>query len=56
MRILVTGGAEYIGSHTLGMFLEKSGFCVMGDVPNVPAESVWGYLFELWRREYGVTF
>jgi hypothetical protein len=26
----------------LGVFLEKSGFCVMGDVPRLPAKSVWG--------------
>ena len=28
----------------LGLFLEKSGFCVMGDVPKLPAESPWAYM------------
>jgi SAM-dependent methyltransferase len=28
----------------VGIVLEKLGFCVMGDVPRVPAETKWGYL------------
>lgn len=28
----------------LGVFLEKTGFCVMGDVPKLPAESAWSYI------------
>ena len=28
----------------LGVFLEKTGFCVMGDVPRLPAESGWSYI------------
>jgi hypothetical protein len=26
-----------------GAFLEKSGFCVMGDVPKLPGDSLWAY-------------
>jgi ubiquinone/menaquinone biosynthesis C-methylase UbiE len=35
----------------LGVFLEKSGFCVMGNVPKLPAESAWGNV----RRRFKTT-
>ena len=28
----------------LGVFLEKTGFCVMGDVNKLPAESAWSHI------------
>jgi len=31
----------------LGVFLEKAGFCVMGDVPRLPADSAWTHM--KWR-------
>ena len=40
----------------LGVFLEKSGFCVMGDVPRLPAESAWGYLLRRFKNTSLNTF
>jgi len=40
----------------LGVLLEKSGFCVMGDVPKLPAESAWGYLLRRFKNTSLNTF
>ena len=40
----------------LGLFLEKSKFCVMGDVPKVPEESVWGYMKRCFKNTSLNTF
>ena len=40
----------------LGMFLEKSGFVVMGDVPKLPAESPWGYMKRRFKNTSLNTF
>jgi ubiquinone/menaquinone biosynthesis C-methylase UbiE/uncharacterized protein YbaR (Trm112 family) len=40
----------------LGMFLEKSGFCVMGDVPKVPAETAWAYMKRRFKNTNLNTF
>jgi hypothetical protein len=40
----------------LGMFLEKSGFCVMGDVPRLTAESPWGYMNRRFKNTSLNTF
>lgn len=40
----------------LGMFLEKSGFYVMGDVPRLPAESTWAYMKRRFKNTSLNTF
>lgn len=40
----------------LGMLLEKSGFCAMGDVPKLPAESAWSYLLRRFKASSLNTF
>lgn len=40
----------------LGIFLEKLGFCVMGDVPRPPAESTWGYTKRRFKNTSHITF
>ena len=40
----------------LGMLLEKSGFCVTGDVPKLPAESAWGYMKRRFKNTNLNTF
>jgi len=40
----------------LGVLLEKSNFCVMGDVPRLPAESVWGYMKRRFKNTKHNTF
>ena len=40
----------------LGLFLEKSGFCVMGDVPKLPDESAWGYMKRRFKNTSLNTF
>ena len=40
----------------LGMFLEKSGFYVMGDVPRLPAESTIGYMKRRFKSTSHNTF
>jgi hypothetical protein len=34
----------------LGVLLEKAGFCVLGDVPKLSAESAWGYLLRRFKN------
>lgn len=40
----------------LGLLLEKSGFCVTGDVPKSPAESVYSYLLRHFKNTSLNTF
>ena len=40
----------------LGALLEKSNFCVMGDVPKLPAESAWGNMKRRFRSTSLNTF
>jgi hypothetical protein len=40
----------------LGVFLEKSGFCVMGDVPKLPTDSAWGYMKRRFKNTSLNTF
>lgn len=40
----------------LGVFLEKAGFCVMGDVPKLPDESAWGYMLRRFKNTSLNTF
>ena len=39
-----------------GVFLEKAGFCVMGDVPKLPAESAWAYMLRRFKNTSLNTF
>ena len=41
---------------TLGAFLEKSNFCVMGDVPRIVGESAWQYLKRRFKNTSLNTF
>jgi len=40
----------------LGTFLEKSGFCIMGDVPRIAGESAWHYLKRRFKNASLNTF
>jgi hypothetical protein len=40
----------------LGVLLEKSGFCVMGDVPRLPVESAWCYMKRRFKNTCLNTF
>lgn len=40
----------------LGVLLEKAGFCMMGDVPKLPAESARGYLLRRFKNTSLNTF
>ncbi len=40
----------------LGVLLEKSGFCLMGDVPRLPDESVWGQIKRRFKSTSLKTF
>ena len=40
----------------LGVLLEKSGFCVMGDVPRLPVESAWSYMKRRFKNTSLNTF
>lgn len=40
----------------LGMLLEKSGFCVTGDVSKLPADSAWGYMKRRFKNTSLNTF
>jgi hypothetical protein len=40
----------------LGTFLEKSGFCVQGDVPRIDSESAWQYLERRFKNTSLNTF
>ena len=40
----------------LGLLLEKAGFCVMGDVPRLPAESSWAYMKRQFKNTSLNTF
>jgi len=39
-----------------GTFVEKSGFCVMGDVPKLPSESAWAYMKRRFKNTCLNTF
>ena len=40
----------------LGVLLEKSGFCVMGDVPKLHSESSWAYMKRRFKNTSLNTF
>lgn len=40
----------------LGLLLEKTGFCVMGDAPMYPSESFWGHLLRRFKNTSLNTF
>ena len=40
----------------LGVLLEKSGFCVTGDVPKLPTDSAWGYMKRRFKNTSLNTF